>query len=308
MDVSTLETFQQYQSLLFGIAYRMLGTIMDAEDMVQETFLRWQRASNNQVQSPKRYLTTIVTRLCIDRLRSAQVKREQYIGPWLPEPIVTSAADPAAKAEQADSLSMAFLVLLERLSPIERAVFLLREIFDYDYNTIGLIVEKSPSNCRQIARRAKQRIHDVRSRFSTSPHQREEITQQFLRACEQGDLQGLLNLLADDITLYSDGGGKVVAALKPLHRNVKVARFLLAINRRQQRLGLYSEAQFIQVNSQSGLLYTTANTIDSVMAFDVAQGHIQTLYFVRNPEKLRQASTDRDFASRTTLEASNRRK
>ncbi|MEO0377797.1 MAG: RNA polymerase sigma-70 factor [Cyanobacteria bacterium P01_A01_bin.17] len=302
MDVSTLETFQQYQSLLFGIAYRMLGTIMDAEDMVQETFLRWQRVPEHQVQSPKRYLTTIVTRLCIDHLRSAQVKREQYIGPWLPEPIVTAAADPAAKAEQADSLSMAFLVLLERLSPIERAVFLLREIFDYDYTTIGLIVEKSPSNCRQIARRAKQRIRDVRwsktglrpSRFSTSPHQREQITQQFLRACEQGDLQGLLNLLADDITLYSDGGGKVVAALKPLHRKVKVARFLLAIKRRQQRLGLRSEAQFIQVNSQSGLLYTTANTIDSVMAFDVAQGHIQTLYFVRNPEKLRYGITDKE--------------
>lgn len=175
--LNRLEDFDRYRSLLFAIAYRMLGSVMDAEDMVQETFLRWQQISDPNVRSIKAYLTTIVTRLCIDRLRSAQVRREQYVGSWLPEPIVTeSSGDPSEIAESADSLEIAFLVLLERLSPLERAIFLLREAFGYDYNEIGQIVEKKTANCRQIARRARQHLTEKRSRFSTSPQQQEQLT------------------------------------------------------------------------------------------------------------------------------------
>lgn len=175
--LNRLEDFDRYRSLLFAIAYRMLGSVMDAEDMVQETFLRWQQISDPNVRSIKAYLTTIVTRLCIDRLRSAQVRREQYVGSWLPEPIVTeSSGDPSEIAELADSLAIAFLVLLERLSPLERAIFLLREAFGYDYNEIGQIVDKKTANCRQIARRARQHLTEKRSRFSTSPQQQEQLT------------------------------------------------------------------------------------------------------------------------------------
>ena len=282
-----LEAFHQYRSLLFAIAYRMLGSIMDAEDMVQETFLRWQQTSEQAVQSTKAYLTTIITRLCIDRLRSAQVQREQYVGPWLPEPIVTEKeADPAAMVELADSLTMAFLVLLERLSPIERAVFLLREAFGYDYNEISQIVEKSAANCRQISRRARQHLAEQRPRYPASHQQQEQLTRQFMRASQQGDFQGLLALLADDITLWSDGGGQVAACLKPLHGAAKVAGFLRAVDRRYQKLGLDYDIELVRVNGQSGLLYTCGNCIDSVLAVEIAVGRLQSLYFMRNPEKL----------------------
>ena len=199
-SIHRLAEFNQYRSLLFAIAYCMLGSVMDAEDMVQETFLRWQQASASAIRSTKAYLTTIITRLCIDHLRSAQVQREQYVGSWLPEPIVTEkSADPIAMAELSDSLAMSFLVLLERLSPIERAVFLLREVFDYDYDEIGGIVEKNPTNCHQIARRARQHLALEKSRFQVNPQHQERLTQQFMQAFRQGDLQGLLDLLAEDV-------------------------------------------------------------------------------------------------------------
>ncbi|MEM9904620.1 MAG: RNA polymerase sigma-70 factor [Cyanobacteria bacterium P01_D01_bin.44] len=285
-----LEDFNQYRSLLFAIAYRMLGSVMDAEDMVQETFLRWQQTSEQTVKSTKAYLTTIVTRLCIDRLRSARVQREQYVGSWLPEPIVTDrVSDPSAIAELADSLTMAFLVLLERLSPLERAVFLLREAFGYDYNEIGQIVEKTAVNCRQIARRARQHLADQRPRFQASLQQQEQLTHRFMRAAQQGDFQGLLDLLAKDITLWSDGGGQVVACLKPLHGAAKVAGFLRAIYRRGQRLGLGYEVELAQVNGQPGLIYTLNGEVASVVAIEIVDNQIQSLYFMRNPNKLKKS-------------------
>ena len=264
--INRLEDFNQHRSLLFGIAYRMLGSVMDAEDMVQETFLRWQKASGQAIDSAKAYLTTVITRLCIDHLRSARVQREQYVGPWLPEPIVTDkSADPIALAELSESLAMAFLVLLERLSPMERAVFLLRQVFDYDYEEIGRIVEKTPTNCRQIARRARQHLALEKSRFQATPQQQEQLTQQFMQASNQGDLQGLLDLLADDITLWSDGGGKAIAALKPLHGAQKVARFLRAIQRRANKLGAVPQVELVQVNGQAGLVYSVAGVVQSVV-------------------------------------------
>lgn len=284
------EDFGQYRSLLFAIAYQMLGSVMDAEDMVQEAFLRWQQTSKQRVKSTKAYLTTIITRLCIDRLRSARVRREQYIGSWLPEPIVTeSSADPAKMAELADSLTIAFLVLLERLSPLERAVFLLREAFGYDYQEIGQIVEKKPANCRQIARRARQHLNEKRSRFPVSLQQQEQLTHKFIAASQQGDLQGLLDILAKDITFWSDGGGRVVACLKPLHGAAKVAGFLRAIYRRGQKLGFNYDFEVVGVNGQAGIIYKLGSKIESVVAMEIEDNRIQSLYFMRNPDKLKQS-------------------
>lgn len=280
-----LETFNQYRPLLFAIAYRMLGTLTDAEDMVQETFLRWEQTTQGTVKSAKTYLSTITTRLCIDHLRSARVQREQYVGPWLPEPILTKQRDdPAVQLELADSLSMAFLVVLESLSPIERAVFLLREIFEYDYDEIAQMVGKSPANCRQILRRSRQHIAARRPRFSVSHQQQEQITAKFLEALFQGNLQDLLILLAKDVTYWSDGGGKVTAALKPLHGARKVARFLLAL--RSKRL---SKAVFpmVEINGQPGAIAIIDGCVHSVTTFYIVDGYIQSIYAIRNPEKLK---------------------
>lgn len=285
---SLTDNFLEYRSLLFAIAYRMLGTVMDAEDMVQDTFLKWQTVSKSQVRSAKSYLTTIITRLCIDRLRSAQVQREQYIGPWLPEPIVTAfSADPHYQVEQADSLTMAFLVMLERLSPIERAVFLLREIFDYDYDEIAPIVEKSSVNCRQIARRARQQVTKPRSRFSYSPEQHHQLTLKFLQACQQGEMEDLLHYLADDITLWSDGGGQVTAALKPIQGSAKVSGFLRAIYRYQRKLGFIPDLELVQVNGQTGIQFSIAGQVETIAVLETTEQQIISIFFIRNPQKLR---------------------
>jgi RNA polymerase sigma-70 factor, ECF subfamily len=260
--------------------------VTDAEDMVQETFLRWQQTPQTQVQSPKNYLATTITRLCIDYLRSARVRREQYVGPWLPEPLLTQ-QDPAERVELADSLLMAFLVMLERLSPIERAVFLLREVFEYDYSEIAQIVDKSAENCRQILRRSRQHLATERPRFPVSSQQQVQITAQFIDASTQGNLEGLLALLAEDVTLWADGGGQVAAALKPLHGAMKVARFLLAI---QSKFLSTARAELIEINGQPGIVVRTESDIHSVTTFEIVEGYIQTIYGVRNPEKLKRLS------------------
>lgn len=283
--MNRLEQFNQHRPLLFSIAYRMLGSVVDAEDMVQETFLRWQSVAQGTVQSAKAYLSSIITRLCIDHLRSARVQREHYVGPWLPEPILTQQTpDPATTVELADTISTAFLVLLEKLSPLERAVFLLREVFEYDYDEIGLIVDKSPTNCRQIVRRAKQHLVSQRLRFEVSPQRREQIVEQFLKACQVGDLQGLIGLLAEDITLCSDGGGKVTAALKPLYGAGKIARFLLAIRKLKPT---NFKSQIAKVNGQTGIINYIGNQPQSVMTFEFANHRIQSVFIVVNPDKLK---------------------
>ncbi|KST65071.1 RNA polymerase sigma-70 factor [Mastigocoleus testarum] len=279
-----LETFNQHRPLLLAIAYRMLGTLTDAEDIVQETFLRWQQTRGETVKSAKSYLSTITTRLCIDHLRSARMQREQYVGPWLPEPILTKQRDdPAFQVELADSLSMAFLVILERLSPIERAVFLLREIFEYDYDEIAQMVDKSPANCRQILRRSRQHIAAQRPRFPVSHQQQEQITEKFLEALHQSNLQDLVALLAKDVTYWSDGGGQVPAALKPLHGAMKVARFLLALRRKLLLKAVFS---VIEINGQPGAIAFLDGDIHSVTTFEIVDGYIKSIYSVRNPEKL----------------------
>lgn len=283
--MNRLEQFNQHRPLLFSIAYRMLGSVVDAEDMVQETFLRWQQVAEDTVQSAKAYLSSIITRLCSDHLRSARRAREHYVGPWLPEPILTQQTpDPAKTVELADTLSTAFLVVLETLSPLERAVFLLREVFDYDYDEVGRIVDKSPTNCRQTVRRAKQHLAAQRHRFEVAPPYREKITEQFLQACNVGDLQGLIALLTEDITLWSDGGGKVTATLKPLHGSVKISKFLLAIRSNKPASSVY---QIAEINGQLSIIYYVENQLYYVMTFEFAAARIQSIFIVVNPDKLK---------------------
>lgn len=246
--MSPSDPFHSYQPLLFAIAYRMLGSAMDAQDMVQETFLRWSHATG-EIDSPKAYLSAIVTRLCIDHLRRAHVQRETYIGPWLPEPLLAS--QPTDNVALDESLSLAFLVLLERLTPVERAVFLLREVFEFEYEAIARIVEKSEANCRQVVRRARQHLAERRPRFDTSPQEREQMTRLFAQSCATGDLSALLALLADDIVLYSDGGGKARAALNPILGPDKVARYMLGV---LGKLPPDFAAAFATVNGQPAIV------------------------------------------------------
>jgi RNA polymerase sigma-70 factor, ECF subfamily len=280
------ETFERHRSLLFSIAYRMLGSLMEAEDVVQEAFLRWQGASGGEIHAPKSYLSAVVTRLSIDRLRSAKARREEYVGPWLPEPIATGeGSDVAGTVILDETLSMAFLVLLESLTPVERAVFLLREVFDYDYAEIASLVGKSEDNCRQISRRARQSVAARRPRFESSPEQEERLMDSFLEACMSGDMESLLALLSEDSTLWSDGGGKTRAALRPIYGADRVARFFSGILRKAPSGLVVRRAS---INGRPGFVgYFEDGSPQSVTTFDVAEGTIRAIRIVVNPEKLR---------------------
>ncbi len=277
--------FDQYRPLLFSIAYHMLGSAMDAEDIVQETFLRFQATNESEVQSEKAYLTTIATRLCIDHWRSAQVQREQYTGPWLPEPLLTAQDSTMLETtELAESLSMAFLVVLETLSPLERAVLILRDVFDYDYAEIAQIVGKSEANCRQIASRAKQHVTAKRPRFKTSREQQEQLTRQFVETCTNGDLEGLLALLTADVVAQSDSGGRVTSARRPIYGANKVARFMLGV---VKRLPPNYVIRTAQINGQPALIGYADGRPYNVLLLDIAEGRVQGIYNVLNPDKLR---------------------
>jgi RNA polymerase sigma-70 factor, ECF subfamily len=281
--MSRIEVFDRNRPLLFSISYRMLGSVMEAEDVVQEAFLRWQQTPEDEVRSPSAYLSTVVTRLCIDRLRSARARREQYVGPWLPEPLLEEQEIPGA-ADLEDSLSMAFLVLLESLTPVERAVFLLREVFDYDYPEIATLVGKSEANCRQIARRARQSVAARRPRFESSPEQEERLLESFLQASLSGDMESLLALLSEDVTLYSDGGGKAQAALRPIYGADRVSRFISGtLKKAPPDLALRQT----RVNGRPGLVgYFGDGSPQSVVTLDVGEGRIRAIRLVVNPEKL----------------------
>jgi RNA polymerase sigma-70 factor (ECF subfamily) len=281
------DTFNEYRSLLFAIAYRMVGSVMDAEDIVQEAYLRWQRRGETDVQSPKAYLSAIVTRLSIDHLRAAHVQRETYVGPWLPEPLVTEVEpDVAETAALHESLSMAFLVLLETLTPLERAIFLLHDVFGYDFREIAGVVEKSEANCRQLAHRARQQIHARRPRFDPAPAHSEQLTRQFIAACTNGDLSGLLDTLADDVTLWSDGGGKTQAATRPVSGADRVAAFLIGVARKAWK-PWGARPWPMAVNGQPGFVFTVDGQVANTMAFDFVDGRIQAIRIVLNPDKLR---------------------
>jgi RNA polymerase sigma-70 factor (ECF subfamily) len=283
--VSRTQVFDRNRPLLFSIAYRMMGSVMDAEDAVQEAYLRWERASEDEVRSPSAYLSKVVTRLCIDRLRSSRVRREQYVGPWLPEPLLGEQAKEISLApDLEDTLSMAFLVLLESLTPVERAVFLLREVFDYEYAEIAALVGKSEANSRQISRRARQSVAARRPRFESSPQQEERLIESFLRASLSGEMEALLALLSDDVTLYSDGGGKTRAALNPIYGADNVARFLTGI---LSNIPPGFAVRQTRVNGRPGLVgYFGDGSPHSVVTLEVAEGSIRAIRLVVNPEKL----------------------
>ncbi|MBI5931399.1 MAG: RNA polymerase sigma-70 factor [Chloroflexi bacterium] len=284
--VVAMDSFESYRPLLFSIAYRMLGSVMEAEDMVQETYLRYQ-ATAEDVQSIKPFLTTVVTRLCLDRLKSAQAKRETYYGPWLPEPLPThlenpATVDPLNVVSQHESISMAFLVLLENLNPVERAVFLLREVFDYGYDEIAQIVGKEEAACRQLFHRAKQHLASNRPRFKTSKEEHEQLLVKFMQAVGSGNLDDLMGILAENITLWSDGGGIVQAARLPILGRDKVARFVLAIQGKQN----YS-AEVAEINGWASIiLHDETGKLIGVISLDVGNSQIQALRFVVNPNKL----------------------
>jgi len=278
-----MESFADLRPYFFTVAYNMLGSVMDAEDVVQEAYLRWERAGAG-AESPKAYLTAVVTRLCIDFLRSAKVRREAYVGPWLPEPLVM-AVSPNVEEDVtlSETLSLAFLVLLESLSPTERAVFLLRQVFDYDYAEIAAIVGKGEANCRQMMRRARQHIEAGKPRYDVPLKQQEALVAQFAEACVAGDLEGLINLLAEDIEVWSDGGGKVVAARKVVYGREMVARFLLGIMRLAPD---NAESQFAVINGQLGIVARVNGRPVLVMALEVGNGRVQTIRNILNPDKL----------------------
>lgn len=279
--------FEAYRPLLRAVAYRMLGSMADAEDIVQDAFLRWQQAApaQGQMDSPKAFLLAIVTRLCIDQLRSARLPREHYAGPWLPEPLVTSESDdPAGAAELHDAVSVGLLLVLERLSPTERAVFLLREVFQYDYVEVSRIVGKREAHCRQLARRARDRVAERRSRFAASPQQHARLVRQFAHTCSQGDLAGLLALLAEDVTLWSDGGGKVAAARRAVQGRVRVARFFLGLLRKVPTTLVVRGAS---VNGRTGVVAYVVGLPQAVLTADIVEGRIGALSLVVNPDKLR---------------------
>ena len=285
--MTKVETFSEYRPLLFSIAYRMLGSATEAEDILQEAYLRWQDASEADVRSPRSYLSTVVTRLCLDELHSARARREVYVGPWLPEPILTSGMpDMTRTSELSESLSIAFLLLLEILSPVERAVFLLREVFDYDYGEIAEIVGKSEANCRQMVSRSKKHLQERRPRFETSREERERVTRQFIRVCEGGDLQGLISLLAPDVALASDGGGKVQAALNIISGPDKVARFVFGVLAKLPA-GATLASHLDEVNGHPGLIVYIDGTLNCVITLDCSGDLIQAVHVLANPDKLR---------------------
>jgi RNA polymerase sigma-70 factor (ECF subfamily) len=285
----TEREFDELRPSAFAIAYRMLGSVSEAEDVVQEGFLRLHRAreGGERIESPRAYLATVVSRLSLDRLRSAKAQRETYVGDWLPEPLVASAdADPARKAETADSLSLAFLVLLESLSPEQRAAFLLREVFDEPYDRIAEIVGTSEQNARQLTARARRHVEERRPRFEATREQREELANRFFAAAEDGDLQGLEELLAQDVVLRGDGGGKAPALKRALHGRTRVARTLIGGLRAATRFGWALRRE--EVNGQPGaLFFDREGRLIGVMSLDVAEGRIQGVSSIVNPDKLR---------------------
>ncbi len=293
--MGTAEIYEPLRPLLFSIAYRMLGTVSDAEDIVQEAFLRYHRAAaarqpaaGDGIESPKAFLSAVTTRLCIDQLRSARVRRESYVGEWLPEPLLTDTAapDPAGAAEQADSLSMAFLLLLERLTPVERAVFLLHDVFGYDYAEIAGIVGKSEDNCRQLALRARRHVGEGRPRFEASRSKRDSLAGRFFRAVGDGDMDGLVAMLAEDVAVYGDSGGTSPSWPRPIIGRDNVSRLLLGIAGQIRQLGITISPA--EINGQPGAMFLDPDgNLTNIFVLDIADGQVRTVRSVINPEKLR---------------------
>ena len=280
-----LATFDQYRGLLFSIAYRMLGTIADAEDMLQETFIRWHQSADQNIRSPRAFLVTIISRLCLNHLQSARVQREEYVGEWLPEPLVTDPnSDPLRTLKIDESLSMAFLVLLERLTPIERAVFLLHEVFNYKHTEIAEILDQSEANCRQVLRRARQHVGAVGRRFKANIQESTDLLDRFLQATRTGDMEGLVALLARDVVLHSDGGGKAIALPKQIKGAENVARGILRSMEKTAPKDLVGHVAHI--NGNRAIIGYVQGKPFSVVSVNVSKGRIKDVFVVTNPDKL----------------------
>jgi RNA polymerase sigma-70 factor, ECF subfamily len=296
--MTTAEIYQRLRPLMFSIAYRMLGSVSEAEDIVQEAFLRYHAAQPRQAEigSPKAYLSAVTTRLCIDHLRSARARREAYPGEWLPEPLLTGeAADPAGQAEQTDSLSMAFLLVLERLSPVERAVFLLHDVFSYGYEEIARIVGKSEDNCRQLALRARRHVAEHKPRFEASRGKREELAARFFSAVGDGSMDGLVSMLAADVVVYGDSGGTSPSWPRPIAGRDRVVRLMAGLSSQIRQLGI--TARPVEINGQPGAMFVDpAGRLTNVFVLDIADGQVQTVRSVINPAKLRHLGPLADMA------------
>ncbi|MFE5174545.1 RNA polymerase sigma-70 factor [Streptomyces sp. NPDC056634] len=281
------EVFEEHRPVLMGVAYRMLGRVADAEDVVQDAWLRWAQADRDEVREPRAYLVRVATRLAIDRLRQAQVRREAYVGPWLPEPLITdfgpTAPDTAEAAVLAESVSLAVLVVLESLSPLERAVFVLREAFGFPFAEIATTLDRSEPAVRQLAGRARKHVDERRPRFDVDPAERRDLTERFLAAATGGDLEGLMTLLAPDARLVGDSGGKSKAPLRIIESADKVGRFLLGAAKSG---GTGFTFRIVELNAGPAVLALVDGKPDSVFQIDVADGHVQCVYIVRNPDKL----------------------
>lgn len=279
--VSQVEDFEAHRPLLIGLAYRLLGSMWDAEDVVQEAWLRWSGADRSDVKEPRAFLLTVVSRLALDQLRSARVKREAYTGPWLPEPVPIAEAGPLDTAELRDTVSLATLHLMERLSPPERAVFVLREAFELPYDQISEIVGSSVANARQLHHRASVRLSEGRDRFRPSAGEHAELLTRFIEAAGGGDLAALTELLHEEVVSWSDGGGRVRAALRPIHGRRKVVAFLAGLSSRYP----YGEAVLGEANGHP-VLWTQVGSTSQLVAIDVHEGRIRGLYSLLNPDKL----------------------
>jgi RNA polymerase sigma-70 factor (ECF subfamily) len=273
--------FEELRPMLLGLAYRLLGSMWDAEDVVQEAWLRWEGTDRSKVREPRAFLLTVVSRLALDQLRSARVKREAYTGPWLPEPVTTTQAGPLDSAELRDTVSYATLTMMERLSPPERAVFVLREAFELPYDEIAGIVGVSVANARQMHHRASVRLTEGRDRFQPSAQDHTELLAKFMQAAEGGDLSALTELLHEDVVAWNDGGGKVKAALRPIIGRRKVAIFLRGLVLRYT----FSDAQVIEVNGHPAL-WTRIGEHHQLVVIEIRDGLIKDIYSVLNPDKL----------------------
>jgi RNA polymerase sigma-70 factor, ECF subfamily len=289
-DAIRLATFDEHRSLLFSIAYRMLGTVADAEDMLQETFIRWQQTADVEVRNPRAFLITIISRLCINQLQSGRAKREEYVGHWLPEPVLTDQeSDPLGVLRLDESLSMALLVLLERLTPVERAVFLLREVFDYTYADIAQTLGQTEANCRQLFHRARQHVGTMRKRFQTSGREHLDLLERFVQASRNGDMEGLISLLSSDVTLHSDGGGKAIAVPNVVRGAEKVARGLVHGITHVLPKDLVFKSAWI--NGDAGVISYLDGKPYSVLIIDVRNSLVKAVYIVTNPDKLAHVPT-----------------
>lgn len=287
MEASSLDPlFAELRPQLVRAAYRMMGTLTDAEEAVQETYVRLRGAAVDAPEHPERYLTRAVVHQCLDRWKSAKARRETYVGPWLPEPLVDEPIhDPAAPVELHESLSMAFLVLLESLTPVERAVFLMHDVFGYEFDEIAAAVGKTPVNCRQIARRARDELQRRRPRFERNLQRHEQLLEEFVAACRTGNVERLRAALAEDVELYSDGGGKVPAARVPLLGRPRVMRLLLGLTSKYARQGATFSLESRPINGRAGAVLFIDGRPYAALSLDTADGLIRKLFIVSNPDK-----------------------